>query len=174
MIASRSCFRFSDPVPPHPKGALLDWDLVTVEAIWIKWTHCHVQEISLSWFELWHGALSCWKYSSEDGYTVVIKGWTWSATILRYAVAFKRCSIGTKLSVFVYAAAMFSVMCCSYNISKPEQYCMQLLYVMHAIAISDVYCSLCSVWSVICGRDLPQWSCCNYIYKRVLLSSLLC
>ncbi len=28
---------------------------------------------------------------------------------------------------------MFSVMC-SYNTSKPEQYCMQLLYVMHAIA----------------------------------------
>ncbi len=26
-------------VPPHPKGALLDWDLVTVEAIWVKWTH---------------------------------------------------------------------------------------------------------------------------------------
>ncbi len=39
-------------VPPHPKGALLDWDLVTVEAIWVKWTHCHVQETSLRWFEL--------------------------------------------------------------------------------------------------------------------------
>ncbi len=34
--------------------------------------------------------------SSEDGCTVVIKGWTWSATILRKAVVFKRCSIGTK------------------------------------------------------------------------------
>ncbi len=40
------------PVPPHPKAALLDWDLVTVEAIWVKWTHCHVQETSLRWFEL--------------------------------------------------------------------------------------------------------------------------
>ncbi len=40
------------PVPPHPKGALLDWDLKTVEAIWVKWTHCHVQETSLRWFEL--------------------------------------------------------------------------------------------------------------------------
>ncbi len=29
-------------------------------------------------------------------YTVVIKGWTWSATILRSAVVFKRCSIGIK------------------------------------------------------------------------------
>ncbi len=27
------------PVPPHPKGALLDWDLVTVEGIWVKWTN---------------------------------------------------------------------------------------------------------------------------------------
>ncbi len=34
--------------------------------------------------------------TSEDGYTVVIKGWTWSATILRKAAAFKQCSIGTK------------------------------------------------------------------------------
>ncbi len=40
------------PVPPHPKGALLDWDLVTVEAIWVKWTYRHVQETSLRWFEL--------------------------------------------------------------------------------------------------------------------------
>ncbi len=39
-------------VPPHPKGVLLDWDLVTVEPIWVKWTHCHVQETSLRWFEL--------------------------------------------------------------------------------------------------------------------------
>ncbi len=29
-------------------------------------------------------------------YTVVIKGWTWSAKMLRQAVAFKRCSIGIK------------------------------------------------------------------------------
>ncbi len=74
----------------------MDWDLVTVEAIWVKWTHCHVQETSLRWFELCgHAALSCWKYIRR-WYTVVIKGWTWSATILRYTVAFKRCSIGTK------------------------------------------------------------------------------
>ncbi len=42
----------NSPIPPHPQGALLDWDLVTVEAIWVKWTHCHVQETSLTWFEL--------------------------------------------------------------------------------------------------------------------------
>ncbi len=34
--------------------------------------------------------------ASEDVYTVVIKGWPQSATMLRYAVAFKRRSIGTK------------------------------------------------------------------------------
>ncbi len=28
-----------------------------------------------------HGVVYCWKKPSEDGYTVVIKGWTWSATI---------------------------------------------------------------------------------------------
>jgi len=31
-----------------------------------------------------------------DGYMVAIKGWTWSETMLRYGVAFKRCPIGTK------------------------------------------------------------------------------
>jgi len=45
------------PVPPHPKDALLGWDLVTMRAILVQWTHCHVQETNLKW----HGALSCWK-----------------------------------------------------------------------------------------------------------------
>ncbi len=39
-------------LPFHHKCALLDCDLVTVEAIWVNWTHCHVQETSLRWFEL--------------------------------------------------------------------------------------------------------------------------
>ncbi len=56
---------------------------------------CSRNQSEMIW-ALWHGALSCWKYPSEDVYTVVIKGWTWSATILREAVALKRCSIGTK------------------------------------------------------------------------------
>ncbi len=63
MIASHSCCRFVGytsmmwiSVPPHPKGALL-----TVDAIWVKWTHCHVQETSLRWFELCDSVLSCWK-----------------------------------------------------------------------------------------------------------------
>jgi len=39
--------------------------------------------------------LFSWKYLSEDGtLSVVIKRWTWSATILRLAVAFKLCSTG--------------------------------------------------------------------------------
>ncbi len=43
---------------------------------------CSRNQSEMIW-ALWHGALSCWKYSSEDEYTVVIKGWTWSAIILR-------------------------------------------------------------------------------------------
>ncbi len=69
MIASHSCCRFVVCTSmmwisrsSTSQGALLDWDLVTVEAIWVKWTHRHVQETSLRWFELCDGALSCWKY----------------------------------------------------------------------------------------------------------------
>ncbi len=43
---------------------------------------CSRNQSEMIW-ALWHGALSCWKQPSEDEYTVVIKGWTWSATILR-------------------------------------------------------------------------------------------
>ncbi len=96
MIASHSCCRFVSCTSmmwisrsTTSQNALLDWDLVTVEAIWVTWTHYHVQETSLRWFEL------CDKYIRR-WYTVVIKGWTWSATILREAVVLKRCSIGTK------------------------------------------------------------------------------
>lgn len=34
-------------VPSLPKGALLDWYLVTVDGIWVKWTYGYVQETSL-------------------------------------------------------------------------------------------------------------------------------
>lgn len=30
-------------VPSHPKGTLLDWDLLIVETIWVQWTHCYDQ-----------------------------------------------------------------------------------------------------------------------------------
>jgi len=40
------------PVPPHPKDALLGWDLVTVGAILVQWTHCQFQETNLKWFKL--------------------------------------------------------------------------------------------------------------------------
>ncbi len=43
---------------------------------------CSRNQSEMIW-ALWHGALSCWKQPSEDGYTVVIKGWTWSATNTR-------------------------------------------------------------------------------------------
>lgn len=36
-----------DKTASHAVGALLNWDLVAVEAIGVQWTHCHVQLISL-------------------------------------------------------------------------------------------------------------------------------
>ncbi len=42
---------------------------------------CSRNQSEMIW-ALWHGALSCWKYIRR-WYTVDIKGWTWSATILR-------------------------------------------------------------------------------------------
>ncbi len=66
------------PVPPHPKDALLDWDLVNVEAIWVKWTHCHVQETSLRWFELCDmvhypagSSIRRWEHCSHKGMDMV-------------------------------------------------------------------------------------------------------
>ncbi len=74
MIASHSSCRFvvctsmmwiSRPTTSH--NALLDWDLVTVEAIWVKCTHCHVQETSLRWFELCDVVHYPAGSTSEDG-----------------------------------------------------------------------------------------------------------
>ncbi len=42
---------------------------------------CSRNQSEMIW-ALWHGVLSCWKYIRR-WYTVVIKGWTWSETILR-------------------------------------------------------------------------------------------
>ncbi len=102
MRASRSCCRFVGctsmmcPVPPHPKGALLDWDLMTVEAIWVKWTHCHVQETSLRWFELCDmvhytagSSIRRWVHCSHKRMDMVSNN-----TLV--GCVFKRCSIGTK------------------------------------------------------------------------------
>ncbi len=90
MIASRGCYRFVGCTSmmwisrsTTSQRCSIDWDLVTVEAIWVKWTHCHVQETSLRWFELCDMVHYPAGSTSEDGYTVVIKGWTWSETILR-------------------------------------------------------------------------------------------
>lgn len=65
----------------------------TVESIWVQWTHCYDQKISLRWFDICD--VMCYPAASSKG-TVhcVIKGWTLSATIFRYAVGFKLCSNG--------------------------------------------------------------------------------
>lgn len=61
----------------------------TVEAIWIQW---HVYETSLRWSELCDMVLQ----PLEDGYSMIVNEWTWSATMLRQAVAFKKCWVGIK------------------------------------------------------------------------------
>lgn len=38
----------TSPIPPQPKDARMDWDLVAVEEIWVQWIHYHVKEISLN------------------------------------------------------------------------------------------------------------------------------
>lgn len=78
-----SCRSTMCHLQPRPHDAVLGWDLVTVRVIWLPWTHCHVQESSLQWFD----TMSCCEQSSED--SVVINSWVWSATVL--AVAFRRC-----------------------------------------------------------------------------------
>lgn len=66
------------PVLLHPKGALLERVLVTVEAVWAQWTHCHVKpDLSfVTWCTvLLEGAIRRW-----------VKEWIWSGTILGYVV----------------------------------------------------------------------------------------
>lgn len=38
---------FDSPVPTHPEGVLLDYDLVALGAIWLQWMHCHAEETNL-------------------------------------------------------------------------------------------------------------------------------
>ncbi len=71
-IASHSCCRFSDcesPVPPHPKGALLDWNLVTVEAVWVKWIYNNCSSVFQSYALL---QLHIWNNSSSKYENVII------------------------------------------------------------------------------------------------------
>ncbi len=91
MIASRSCCRFvgstsmmriscsttSQRCSIRVRSGDCGGHLSEVNSL-----SCSRNQSEMIW-ALWHGALSCWKYSSEDEYTVVIKGWIWSATVLR-------------------------------------------------------------------------------------------
>lgn len=62
MIAVAADSWCESRVPPHPKSARLDWDLVNVKAVWTV------------------NSMSC----SRNGYTVVIEGSMWSAIMLRH------------------------------------------------------------------------------------------
>lgn len=58
-------------VPPHPWAALLDGDLVTVEAIWAHWTNYHVSRNHFENFECWdmtcRSAVTRWVQGSHEG-----------------------------------------------------------------------------------------------------------
>ncbi len=61
MIAFRSCYRFvgcTSMKRISTTSQRCSIGLRIMEVIWVKWTHCHVQETSLRWFELCDGALS--------------------------------------------------------------------------------------------------------------------
>ncbi len=90
MIASHSCCRFvvctsmmwisrsttSQRCSIGLRSGDCGGHLSKVNSLW-----CSRNQSETIW-ALCHGALSCWKYIRR-WYTVVIKGWTWSATILR-------------------------------------------------------------------------------------------
>lgn len=66
MISSHSCCRFQScesPIPPHPKGSLVDLDLMTVGAIWVQWTQCRVQQTS--WRQLERFDMECYAAGSS-------------------------------------------------------------------------------------------------------------
>ncbi len=102
MIASRSCCKFVGWTSmmwisrsTRSQRCSIDWDLVTVEAIWVKWTHCHVQETSLRGFELCDmvhypaGSSHQKIHGSDEGMDMVSNN-------TQGGLAFKKCSIGTK------------------------------------------------------------------------------
>lgn len=55
--------------PPHPKGFLLNSDLVTAKAIGLQWTHCHVHAVNLRWLVL------CNMVHSHAGRLKICKLW---------------------------------------------------------------------------------------------------
>ncbi len=67
-------------LPFHHIPKVLYW--IEILWLWRPFEYCHVQETSVRWFELCD-MVHYPAGSSHHGYTVVIKGWTWSATILR-------------------------------------------------------------------------------------------
>ena len=98
-MASRSCCRFVGStsmmqisVPPHPKVALLDWDLVNMEAIGVRWTHCHLHKTRLRWFELCDICITMlevairrwvdWSYTGRDQQQYSGRLWSWNDALL--------------------------------------------------------------------------------------------
>lgn len=91
---------------------------------------------------LWPGALSRWSLPLVDGYTVVMKGWIWSTTILRYGLW--QCSV-----------RITSVIACCYS---PSTLKLDSLWFQRWEAISPVSSNIRrTLWSthlLLIGHDL--------------------
>lgn len=91
LLCSLSCILLLEnlEIYEYLQGCMLDWELVTVEAVSCSWNRLEV---------IW--SLSCCvvllDVSIRRRSTVVMKGWTWSAATLRELRHLKRCTDGTK------------------------------------------------------------------------------
>lgn len=82
-IASQSCCRFDGCLSMmwiflSNRSQRCSFGLGSCDkTVWVQWTHCHVKEASLRWFEFCAMVVAG---SSHQKYTIIIKGWTWSQT----------------------------------------------------------------------------------------------
>lgn len=96
------------PITSHRKGDLMDWDLMTVQGTSTENSSCSRNQSEMMW-ALWHGVLSCFK--QLHGRTLVIKRWTWPATIFRYKLAFKQFSVCSKPHQYITTSSSLSCSC---------------------------------------------------------------
>lgn len=76
------------PILPHPKSSLLDWTLVVSED-GVQWTHCHSSQISFWKIQYMNFVTRCIiLLEIAIRWWVPVKGWIWSAPILRYTGAY--------------------------------------------------------------------------------------
>lgn len=158
----------------HSAASQRDWDLVTVEAIWVQWTH--VQESSSRWREFCDMVQYPDVSSHQEMGTLFIRGWTLSATLLKQAVTFN-----ILLQTLVLMRGYLS--CSSLSISSKQSGDSQTSDTQKAFLKSQNCSSLDISFSSLCKTNVgkilssPFW--CSfgrldrmYTHKRINL--LLC